>query len=107
MVRAGACVCAAGNNFSATPLRSVLKNDPTRGRALLAVSVDAGTMNAKFEFDAGSVPRPTDGVRVLFEGTAADAAGDGRLVPVVDGTGAGWAFVDHFSGFDSHVYVLG
>jgi hypothetical protein len=96
----------AGNNFSATPLRSVLKQDPARGLVLLAVNVDVGTMQGEFTFAAGTVPKPTAPViRCLFEGTPADAAGQGRAVAVVS-AGGGWSFVDHFAGFDSHAYVL-
>ena len=101
-------VAFSGNNMSATPLRSVLKKDPTRGLVLLAVNVDTGTVSGRFSFESSAVPAPAGStVRVLFEGLGqGDAApGSERTVDVVKG-GSGWGFVDTFGGFESHAFVL-
>ena len=96
----------SGNNISSTPIRSVLKEDPTRGLVLIAVNVDVGTMICRFAFKSSDVPPPKSGrLLALFEGTPAAAAAGGRPVDTIE-TSDGWGFIDYFGEFGSHAYAL-
>ena len=104
-----------GNNLSATPLRSVLKVDPTRGLVLIVVNVDAGTMHGRISFESAVVPRPASSyVQVLFEGGTDLEKGkedaSSRRLPVANASSssgaAGWSITDFFGGFESHVFAL-
>lgn len=107
-------VAFSGNNLSTTPLRSVLKSDPTRGLVLIVVNVDAGTLHGRISFESSAVPRPlASSIQVLFEGFTerGKESTSSRRLPVtnssINSETGGWCITDFFGGFESHVYVLG